>query len=154
MVASFSSFSLSRSRCVDATVSWSFLHSISSIWLQLCAACTDFSKLTFSLQCWVIMRGGEQCDWGATFTYTTRSEGSEGKHSVCKPGQCVSFLLQSLLFSQCGLLLSLGSIPLSLQNLDALFHISFGQICLWKLLAQLLYWWLGRDHTASNILQT
>lgn len=59
--------------------------------------------------------------------------------TVCKPGQRVSLLLQAVLFLLRGLLLSLSSIPLPLQSLVSLFCISFSQISLRQLLAQLLY---------------
>lgn len=74
--------------------------------------------------------------------------------TVCKPGQRVSLLLQTVLFSLCGLPLSLSSIPLSLQSLVSLFCIFFSQISFGKLLAQLLYRGLCREQTPSDILQT
>lgn len=114
---------------MDATTSWSFLTSISSIWLLPCAACAVFSKLAFSLQ---PIRSKRVCRVG--FTQLLRRW-----WSARRPGQAVSFLLQTLFLLQRGLLFSLGSIPLSLQTLVSLFCFSFGQIGLGELLSQLLY---------------
>lgn len=150
VAASFSSLSWSRSRCVDAKVSWSFSQSICRIWLLLCATCTLFSKLTFSLQgCEGRQRIEELLFQGLETDCKNMCD-----ITVCSPGQSVSLLFQTVLFSLCGLPLSLSSIPLSLQRLVSLFCIFFSQISLWKLLAQLLKRGLSGEQTPSNILQT